>query len=125
MCGNIVIEIIFTICEGGLHMKIGDKVFVFDDTVRQYHDDQGNKTVGCYYKAKFVLKEITGETKQSYILDGYSKVKKKEIGKIIFATQEDVDKHIWVHENYYKIGEWVKGIKDYDKLKQIEAILNS
>jgi len=106
-------------------MKIGDKVFVFDDTVRQYHDDKGNKTVGCYYKAKFVLKEITGETKQCWIFDDYMKIKKKEIGNIIFPTQDDVNKHLWVYENGFSIGEKVRYCKDYDKLKQIEAILNS
>ena len=40
-------------------MKIGDKVFVFDDTVRQYHDDQGNKSIiiklGGIYQWKIVL----------------------------------------------------------------------
>jgi len=106
-------------------MKIGDKVFVFDDTVRQYVDDKGNKTVGCWYKAKFVLKEITGETKQSWIIDDYIKIKKKDAGNLIFATQEDVDKHYWVYSNAYSIGESVQKIKDYDKLKQIKAILNS
>jgi len=90
-------------------MKIGDKVFIFDDTIRQYHDDEGNETIGCYYKAKFVLKEITGETKQSYIFDnGYTKIKKKEIGKLIFPTQEDVNRHLWIYSNFYKIGERYK-----------------
>ena len=79
------------------------------------------------YFAAFIITSVNEEGKKqaSEALRQEFKVKKKEIGKIIFATQEDVDKHIWVYNNHYKIGEWVKGVKDYDKLKQIEAIVNN
>lgn len=125
-------------------MQVGDKVWIFDSNRRRYEDDKGNKLVSCWYRGHFSENYIIGETKQSWIvgckgssLDNRNnyKVNKKNLtysttnmyGKDgrLYISEEEVEQNCWLHDNRYKIREQVERCSDYDKLKNIEEILNS
>lgn len=123
-------------------MEIGQKVWIFDSNRRSYEDDKGNKTIAPWYRGCFVEKYILGETKQSWVV-GYEesdinskrniKVSKKTLtyqgsfgldGKL-YLSEEIINQTCWINDNRYEISEKVRKCEDYNKLKQIEEILNS
>jgi len=123
-----------------MELKIGDKVWIFDENTRKYTDEHGNKTVGTWYRGHFVEKHIIGETKVSWII-GYQgstpdnrdiKVNKKTLlynrqialdGQL-YVSEEDINQHCWIHDNKHLLSRRVQDCKDYQKLKEIEEILN-
>ncbi|MFJ8528321.1 hypothetical protein [Bacillus sp. NPDC094106] len=111
-------------------MKIGDKVWIFDNSIRVYEDENGNRSHGTNFRAKFVERYIVGETRVSWII-GYSpgtspdigmKLKKKD--RTFFISEEEVKQACWVHEHRYKIRNKLDFCKDYEKIKQIADILD-
>ncbi|WP_242325834.1 MULTISPECIES: hypothetical protein [Bacillus cereus group] len=111
-------------------MKIGDKVWVFDDNIRVYEDENGNKSYRANFRAKFVERYIIGETRVSWIV-GYRmdtspdigvKLKKKD--RTFFISEEEVEQACWIHNHRYKIKDKLDRCNDYGKLKQIADILN-
>jgi len=112
-------------------VKIGDKVWYFDETRRVYRNDKGGITAGPLYRGKFVEKFIVGETRQSWILgydmdtklDNGFKILKRNASRLIFDTEDAVNKVCWVESNRYKISDLVNKCNDYDKLQRIVKIL--
>jgi len=120
-------------------MEIGDKVWIFDGNTRRYTDDQGNKTIGAWYRGHFVEKYIIGETKQSWIIGWKGstpdnrdiKVNKKTLSYPrqialdghLYVSEEEVDQVCWINDNQHSLSERVRQC-DYFKLKEIEEILN-
>lgn len=116
-------------------LKVGDKIWIFDGNTRYYEDNKGNKLDRCWYRGHFVERIISDETKQSWIIEhGKIKVNKKTLtysttnmygkdGKL-YISEEEINQVCWLNDNHYKISEMVRNCKDYNKLKQIEEILN-
>jgi hypothetical protein len=117
-------------------MQIGDKVWIFDNNRRRYEDDNGNELNRPWYKAHFFETKIIGETKQSWIVEEWKKLKvnKKTLeysttntygldGKL-YISEEQINQICWIEENKYKIVDQVEHCKDYIKLKAINEILN-
>ena len=122
-------------------MQIGNKVWLFDSNHRVYKDAEGNKTTSPLYRGYFVEKYIVGETKQSWLV-GYKgntpddrlniKVNKKTLTYIrsnafdgrLYTSEEQIDQLCWINENRHKLSQKINQSNDYQKLKEIEAILN-
>ena len=122
-------------------MQIGDKVWIFDGNHRIYKDVEGNETRSPWYRGHFVERYIVGETKQSWIvgLKGREpnhrsniKVKKSTLSYPadygldghLYLSEDEIDQKCWKNENHYALGERVRRCYDYQKLKEIEEILN-
>ena len=114
-------------------IKVGEKVWLFDETRRIYKDYEGKKTLSPWYRGHFVEKFIVKETRQSWIL-GYDmstnpkhgvKILKKNAPGLIFESEDAINKVCWVNANRCKISDSVKQCDDYDKLQRIEQILAS
>ena len=123
-------------------MQIGDKVWIFDSNSRVYKDDKGNETRSPWYRGYFREKVILGETKQSWLV-GYErgraddksnlKVNKNTLtystqhgdlnGKL-YVSEEEIDRECWLNENTNNLSVKVRDCKDYNKLREIEKILN-
>jgi hypothetical protein len=117
-------------------MKIGDKIWIFDEHHRIYVDDDGVKHSSPIYRKKFVEYNIIDETKISWLISHYTydnipdwakknakKVKKSEVNKIYWTSEEEIEKHCWIKENSYRLSELVKRCIDYDTLRRIEEII--
>lgn len=117
-------------------MKLGDKIWLFDDNRRVYVDDEGNKHQSPIYRKKFVPFYIVGETRVSWIVSNYTldeipewavakgkKVKKVEANKTYWTSKEEVENKCWINENIYRIVEKVRHCKDYSLLKQIDNLI--
>ena len=122
-------------------MQVGDKVWIFDGNQRVYTDDKGNKLDSCWYRGYFVERYIIGETKVSWII-GYRKgstpdnrdikVNKKTLtyarqsalNGSLYISEEEIEQDCWKHDNQYLLTEKVRKCDDYNKLKEIESILN-
>lgn len=112
-------------------MKIGDKVWWFDETRRVYVDDGGNRAHSPWYRGHFKEKFIIGETRQSWILsfdrnthpkDGF-KILKMNATKYIYNLGDAVNNACWVDANRYILSELVAKCNDYEKLLQIKQVL--
>ena len=108
-------------------MKVGDKVYTYNENRRVYPED---KTIssGPIYREHFELKEIVGETTQSWIV-GYpgwsadsracSKHKKKADHPSLFSKAE-VEEEVYMHDHAYKIANLVH----HANYKTLKAIAN-
>ena len=112
-------------------LKIGDTVWCRDENHRVYVKG----SVGPNERGYWVRSTVVGETARRWLLSGGNgKVPKKGDLPFGYARDEaDLERQIWVRENYYKIGEAVRmcawgkaaGTKDaFDKLKAIAEIVN-
>jgi len=115
-------------------MKIGDKVWIKDENHRVYVDDEGQRYNAPIYRKKFVERYIAGETRVSWLLTNSKevnewhlkhakKIKKNDAHRIIFTSEDQIDRHCWAIQNHYRIADLVRGCEDFYKLKKIEEIL--
>jgi hypothetical protein len=113
-------------------MKVGDVVWKFDPNHYVYVDDNGVRHKSPIYRKHFVKHYIIGETKVSWIISRFKdidiengiKIKKKEAERILYTSEEEIDKHCWVIENRIKISDAVRMCYDYDTMKKTAELLN-
>ena len=102
-------------------IKVGGEYFIYDENVRIYHDENGNKTSGPWFRGHFVKATVLGETSRSWLIYGCRKIAKKTASEVLLNAA-GVDRAVWVHENAYKISEQTRRAS-YDQLQAIAAIL--
>jgi len=95
-------------------MKVGDKVWLFDENRRVYKKEYGSSPI---YSEYFYQVIIEGETRNSWIIEG-NKFSKKTLQGIY--TNETKTEKIWEHENRYKIREKI----NYCSIKTLKQISN-
>ena len=105
------------------NLKVGDKVFVFDDNHREYvRDSNGNSSGGPIYRKHFVETTITGETPRSWITARRPDLKySKKDGQGLYNA-EQVDEAVYVHDHAHKIADRVYRV-DYKTLKAIAKLI--
>jgi hypothetical protein len=99
-------------------LKVGDKVWLFDQNRRVYKTDSIISSAPIFSEY-FYQTTITGETSRSWIIDREKFSKKTLQG--IYTDEMKADK-IWEEENRYRIVEEVRYCS-IDKLKKIALIL--
>jgi hypothetical protein len=115
-----------------MEIKVGDVIYVYD---REYRDRIEHDGLPKNWRKT----EVTRETKVSWIIKcrlGETKIPKKSFGnnvgllrtwhwnEVVFAkTAEDVEHFEFIECQRYKLSEAVKQCSDYDKLKEIQRIL--
>lgn len=112
-------------------VKVGDTIWCFDINRRRYQGEGLSKTI--IYSEHFDPFEITGETKQSGLVEKYGcvrKINKKTMaeanGKYMpyqWYTEKGMEENIWIKNHRPNISSQVLGVYDVDKLRRIQAIL--
>lgn len=107
----------------------GEMLYIYDEALRVYVDDDGTlSTNGPIYRKAFRRYVITGETRQSWLYERGGKTKRVRKDSALVGA-EAWERHVWVHvwvvENKGKLAERVRTCQDYDKLRQIAAILDA
>ena len=117
--------------QDGSTLKVGDTITVFDDTVRVYPkraDGTTDYNSHARYEAKFVQREIVGETKVSWVLLDRTKINKKTMEGTY--SPEGVEQAIWTHNNRHWLIEALKTIAytpvegdNYETLKAVADLI--
>ena len=113
------------------------KIWIFDENHRVYNKDENGKSIGSpIYAWHWVPVEVSGETKQSWILKygvwihgkTITKVpKSKPVSWALFSAQ-DVIKDIWIKENHRRIAKQILDmhlVEHYDVLQKIDNLLGN
>ena len=87
-----------------------------------YDRSQNCKTGGPIWKEHWGETQIVDETSRSWITSWGEKIPKKG-GHGICFSQDELDKLVWINENFRKISEQIYSCKDFTKLKAIKNIL--
>ncbi len=103
-------------------LGIGSTVWTFDPNRRVYDK---TKRGGPIYREHFRPRTIVGETRVSWILDGWDaqKVNKKTLAGI-FPTEQHVNDAAYMHDIRRVLIEALEDCRDVDALRRIEVILN-
>lgn len=121
-------------------MKVGDKVWVFEENRRRYKQDEKGRSVGGpIWREHWVERTVIGENRINFLISIWSvnreipsewdlknaiRVPKK--GPMpwgIVASEEELDRKAWFHDNHYKIKEAVGQVYDYDTLKKVAELI--
>jgi len=99
-------------------------IWVFDENRRVYPKEGGR----CIWREHWVKRKVVGETKRSWILEGYGRVREKvskssPLTHLYAFSEEEVSQKAWVHDNAIKICERVRNAS-YQQLMDISKIIN-
>ena len=102
-------------------LKIGSKVYIFDENRRVYHVDKAKHGHGPIYREHFMLVEITDESPRKWKTTGRGAFKKNpyETG---FYTKEMVEDAVWDRENRHYIREAIYRT-DVETLKKVAKLV--
>ena len=113
-----------------MDIKVGMKIWVFDQMHRIYARDEYGKEYGSpIYREYFKPTTIKDETTRSWIIGPWNqKIPKKnfiESQRTFLLSEAAIDKAVWVRENRYKISSRIGVCEHYETLKEIDDILCS
>lgn len=106
-------------------MKVGDKIWRFDDNRRVYPKAPPGKLWprgGPIYREHWYEVEITGETSRSWVVGkgyGECKVPKKGVHHGFAFTKQELDDACYVHEHAHKLGDEVRRLRDAATLRLV------
>jgi len=100
---------------------IGKSDWIFNGNHRIYGKDKG----APIWREHWQERKITGETNRSWITETGAKIPKKSKHYGVCFTDEELEQKVWANENAYKIRNRIDERIGAEKLKAIEAILNS
>lgn len=112
-------------------MKVGDSVWLYFHEKNVY--DENRKYLG---RGEWEKCEVTGETKQSWIVKQIHKIAKNDPSRTrkthdygyggvypVLYSEQEVSDQIWMKKNQYKISEAVRDYKCPATLKQIANLI--
>ena len=91
-------------------LKIGDTIYRFDINRRVYQKDANGRATGSpIYREHFSAHRIDGETKFSWLADGF-KINKKTMHENVpnysghqWYTADEMEGAVWMHEHRHQI----------------------
>ncbi|WP_155300667.1 hypothetical protein [Deinococcus kurensis] len=107
-------------------LHIGDTLWIFDGNRRVYPPAAAGRTRSPIYREHWVAHTITGETRQSWLLDGgNAKVSKVRAQgpRSYAATAQEVEDDVWCNAHYAGLHDAIRTATPA-QMRQIAALLN-
>jgi hypothetical protein len=108
---------------------IGATVYVFDDRIREYKTDDGQRSFEQNKRAKYRPLTIVSETKLSWVTDNDGKINKKSgtfNGSKVFWNWDEVEQDLELKALKIKLANynWFNSDLTYEQITTIWNILN-
>jgi hypothetical protein len=108
---------------------IGATVYVFDDSIRVYETDDGQRSIEQNKRAKYRPLQIVSETKFSWVTDNDGKINKKNgtfNGSRVFWSWSEVEQDLELKALKIKLANynWFNSDLTYEQITAIWNILN-
>lgn len=126
-----------------LPVKVGDRVWVFDENRRVYPKDERGHSTGHspIWREHWIEHRIVGENRATFFLWSgkdhsfqtdrlsiYRRLSKADLKSgeplrgMIF-DEKDLDRRAWVHENAYKLSDAVRRSLNFEALAQVARLV--
>lgn len=110
-----------------LELKVGSPVWVWDENCRVYRKSaDGRSTGGVIWREHWQKKEITSETRISWVIGEnhwnqikFPKRNPREKPWLFCFSEEELDQRCYVAENRHRIASALQNCEDYAMLKTV------